>query len=112
MCSALNRKQSGHSSLRGSSYELCYAPQEYVTTVLVPEGGRVYDPSRDDQRMEAAGIRVVAVPSVDPRGRGGKGGEGGKGEGEEGAGQPRFDDKALVDVIAEVVAEARVQGRA
>ncbi|QDZ23212.1 2-phospho-L-lactate transferase [Chloropicon primus] len=81
VCSSLNRRESGRNGV------LTHSPSEYITHVLVPRHGSVYDPSSDLERLSGLGVRVVEVDSFDP----------------EGNGQFRFETQALVEAIDGIV---------
>ena len=88
VCSALNRDGSP-SQGRPSRGGLGHPASTYVTHLVVPAGGHVFGGEGDRSRLGEMGIEVVEVESVDPEGRG----------------EPRFDDKALVEAISVILEE-------
>ena len=82
VCSSLNRRKS-----QDKAGDLCHTPGEYITHLLVPKLGAVYDPEVDLNPLADLGISVVEVDSCDPTKNG----------------QRRFDAKALVEAIDGII---------
>ena len=96
MTSSNRRERSGSTSLSSSSstYELHHPPCKYITHLLVPRGGLVYQPSVDGKELENLGIRLVEVDAHDPQGNG----------------QFRFDADALVRAIDAITVSTPQEG--